>query len=259
MKALNDPVYAQAFVDPQVTNALTPNPSQEDMNQYMLEFSERNQISLEEINSIGHKYTKEWNNIPSIPSIPGFGDLQGNKSNPYGGDGGVNPNNQGFNPSNQGFNPSNKGFNPNNQGFNPNNQGFNPNNQGFNPNNQGFNQNSQGFNPSNKGFNPNNQGFNPNNQGFNPNNQGFNQNNQGINNNDFNNQFINQGINQQNPSLNPNTAPILPANLVPNFYVPGNIQPKNNPTNNRSSINSLNDIDYYPEIEGPPIQKQIPL
>lgn len=33
--------------------------------------SERNEIPLEEINMIGHKFTREWKNIPSIPpSIP---------------------------------------------------------------------------------------------------------------------------------------------------------------------------------------------
>ena len=39
MKALNDPVYMQAYVDPSVVSALTPTPSPEDMNQYILEFS----------------------------------------------------------------------------------------------------------------------------------------------------------------------------------------------------------------------------
>ena len=53
--------------------------------------------------------------------------------------------------------------------------------------------------------------------------------------------------------------PIIPANLGPNIFVPSNIEPKITP-NNRSSINSLNDIDYYPEIDAPPpVNKNIPM
>lgn len=41
-----------------------------------------------------------------------------------------------------------------------------------------------------------------------------------------------------------------PANLGPNFYVPADVVPSNKPNPApRSSINSINDIDYYPEID----------
>lgn len=113
---------------------------------------------------IGHKVTKEWKNIPSVPPTPNndtFSDLEkrmAEEKNPYGG-GGFNPNN----PNNQGYNPNNQGYNPNNQGYNPSNQGYNPNNQGFNPNNQGFNPNNQGYNPNQQiGSNNPYQKINPN-------------------------------------------------------------------------------------------------
>lgn len=47
MRALNDPVAVQKYVNPEILNALAPNPSAEEINVYMLEFSERNEISLE--------------------------------------------------------------------------------------------------------------------------------------------------------------------------------------------------------------------
>ena len=71
---------------------------------------------------------------------------------------------------------------------------------------------------------------------------------------------INQLINPPNnypPSNNPNvfignqnqgfSANNSPANMGPNFYVPSDVTPSNKPVNPpRSSINSINDIDYYP-------------
>lgn len=102
----------------------------------MLEFSERNAIQLEEINIVGHKFTRDFqptgNNNGHDAS---FEDLErrlaeelknkdGNGPNPNGPNGSNwnNPNNgqgQGFN-----FGPgwgANQGFNPNpNQNFNPN-------------------------------------------------------------------------------------------------------------------------------------------
>lgn len=120
LRALNDPVAVKQYVNPQIISLLSPTPSPEELNVYFLEMSQRNQIELDEINIIGHKFTKEWKNIPSVTPAKD-----------------VNPYEQGGNNGNFNGNSNNQGFNPNNQGFNPNNQGFNPNNQGYNPNNQG--------------------------------------------------------------------------------------------------------------------------
>lgn len=42
MRALNDPVALEKYVNPEIINALAPAPSAEEINIYMLEFSERN-------------------------------------------------------------------------------------------------------------------------------------------------------------------------------------------------------------------------
>jgi len=61
---------------------------------------------------------------------------------------------------------------------------------------------------------------------------------------------INQIINNGNNLGRVNQAPqknVTPANLGPNFYVPTDVKPNNTPViPPRSSINSINDIDYYP-------------
>lgn len=111
------------------------------------------------------------------------------------------------------------------------------------------NQGGQGnpyFNP-NQGYSPNQ--YNPN-QGYNPNYNPYRQmdinqligppNNYPPSNNP--NNFI--GNNNQNQGFSGNNSP---ANLGPNFYVPGDVAPSNKAVNPpRSSINSINDIDYYP-------------
>lgn len=47
MRALNDPVAVEKYVNPDIIAALTPSPTPEEINTYMLEMSERNAISLE--------------------------------------------------------------------------------------------------------------------------------------------------------------------------------------------------------------------
>lgn len=247
MRALNDPVAVEKYVNRDIMVALAPSPSPEEINTYILEMSERNDIPLEEINVIGHNFTKEWKNIPSVPpslppSIPpgdsSFDDLakkldaemkgKNNPTNPGGYGPGGNPYGDQGNPygGNQG------GYPYGNQGFNPSNQGYNG--QGYNPNNN--------FNPYkqmdiNQMINPNQNNFGPN-----PNNLGPNQNNFGPNPNTF------VGNNTPNPPNN--FSGNTPANLGPNFYVPGDITPAvKTPNPPRSSINSINDIDYYPEID----------
>jgi hypothetical protein len=214
MRALNDPVALEKYVNPEIMNALTPNPTPEEINMYVIEMGERNDIPLEEINVIGHNFTKEWKNIPSIPpsgpSVPpgdsSFDDLARRLAAEMNGKN--NPNNP---PP-----PYGSGGNPygGNQG-NPygGNQGNPYGNQGYSPNNQ---------------FNPNNN-YNP-----------------------YKQMDVNQMIspNQNNNFIGANTPTSnTPANLGPNFYVPADI-PANRPVNPpRSSINSINDIDYYPEID----------
>lgn len=46
MRALNDPVSLQKYVNQELLNALTPSPTGEELNMYILEFSERNQVPL---------------------------------------------------------------------------------------------------------------------------------------------------------------------------------------------------------------------
>lgn len=47
MKALNDPVALQKYVNPELVQQLTPEPLPEELNIYMIEMSERNGIPLE--------------------------------------------------------------------------------------------------------------------------------------------------------------------------------------------------------------------
>jgi hypothetical protein len=42
MRALNDPVALEKYVNPEIMSALAPNPTPEEINVYMLELSERN-------------------------------------------------------------------------------------------------------------------------------------------------------------------------------------------------------------------------
>lgn len=44
------------------------------MNQYFIEMSERNTIPLEEINIVGHKFSKNMNNKPS--NEPTFSEIE---------------------------------------------------------------------------------------------------------------------------------------------------------------------------------------
>ena len=47
MKALNDPTAVPNFTNPEILQLLTPSPTPEELNVYVLEMSERNGISLE--------------------------------------------------------------------------------------------------------------------------------------------------------------------------------------------------------------------
>ncbi len=171
---------------------------------------------------LGKKLDQELKNKQDSNNTNPYAQQQGNQGNPYGNQGNPygNLNGQGYNP-NIGNPYANQG------GYGQNNQGYNPNN-GYNPNypiNQGFSNNPNQNNQAN--FNP----YNPNNNTI------------GANNPNGGNGYIG---NNNNP-IKPNNTP---ANLGPNFYIPADITPVNNkPSNPRSSINSINDIDYYPEID----------
>ena len=65
MRALNDPMALNSYINPEIIQLLQPNPTPEELNQYILEMSERNGIELEEINAAGHKFTRDPNPIPS--------------------------------------------------------------------------------------------------------------------------------------------------------------------------------------------------
>ena len=47
MKALNDPLSVKEYVNPEIIQHLTPSPTDYEMNVYILEMAERNQITLE--------------------------------------------------------------------------------------------------------------------------------------------------------------------------------------------------------------------
>ena len=62
-----------------------------------------------------------------------------------------------------------------------------------------------------------------------------------------NNQFVGGG------GINHTQGGNTPGNLGPDFYVPPQIDPKTKgKTNVNQSINSINDIDYYPEMDANP-------
>ena len=77
LRALNDPVGLEKYVNKDVLNALSPSPSPQELNLYMVEFSDRNAIPMEEINKPGHRFTKDDkpHGPGSTPSSSGFSDL----------------------------------------------------------------------------------------------------------------------------------------------------------------------------------------
>lgn len=203
MKALNDPVAVEKYVNPDIMKALVPSPTPEELNVYFCEMSERNEIPLEEINIAGHRFTKDWHNGPKVPpGAPGsnFSDLERmlgedlkNRFNGPGGFGGFGGNNMGGGTGNN-FNPYQK-MDPKNL---IGNSGNTPSNNGPN-----YNQFVGGNNPTS-----------------------------GTGNGGY-------------------PSPSTPANLGPNFYVPPEITPKEKGTV-KQSITSINDIDYYPEMDANP-------
>lgn len=60
MKALNDPIAVPKHTNPEIIQLLTPSPTPEELNIYMIEMSERNSIPLEEINIVGHHFSHDY-------------------------------------------------------------------------------------------------------------------------------------------------------------------------------------------------------
>ena len=57
MRVLNDPINQPKFVNEDIKNYLSPQPTAEEMNTYFLEMVERNGLTLEEVNIVGHKFS----------------------------------------------------------------------------------------------------------------------------------------------------------------------------------------------------------
>jgi hypothetical protein len=58
MKSLNDPESVKTYVNPEIIELLSPSPTPYEMNIYFLEMGERNNITIEEVNMVGHKFEK---------------------------------------------------------------------------------------------------------------------------------------------------------------------------------------------------------
>ena len=64
MKALNDPTVVGKYVNKEVMELLSPKPAPEELNIYVLEMAERNGLELEQINIIGHKFSRDPKPVP---------------------------------------------------------------------------------------------------------------------------------------------------------------------------------------------------
>ncbi len=60
IRSLYDPQGVVKYCNPDIVLLLCPTPTPQEINLYIVEMSERNGIPLEEINMIGHKFTKNW-------------------------------------------------------------------------------------------------------------------------------------------------------------------------------------------------------
>lgn len=124
VRSIYDPQGIVKYCNQDVVLLLSPTPTAQELNIYMVEMSERNEIPLEEINIIGHKFTKEWSH-PGVELDQHLLDIkkkigeemaknisQGGQGDfPYGGHGGCQP------PGGHGFSgPSQGGF-PGGQGY----------------------------------------------------------------------------------------------------------------------------------------------
>lgn len=60
VRSLYDPQAIVKYCNPDIVLLLSPTPTAQELNIYMVEMSERNGIPLQEMNIIGHKFTKDW-------------------------------------------------------------------------------------------------------------------------------------------------------------------------------------------------------
>lgn len=65
LRSLNDPTSLPTLCDGEIKNMLSPQPTPSEVNQYFIEMSERNDIPLEQINIVGHKFSKNIDEKPS--------------------------------------------------------------------------------------------------------------------------------------------------------------------------------------------------
>ena len=237
MKALNNPIEANLYINPEIVELLAPSPTPYELNVYVLEMCERNGFQLEEINMVGHRFD-ENPQPPSQEPQKKFSDMEKQLADQFEKNGmqpKANTNgNQGFN--NRGYGNQGFGGNPyGNQGYGPN-QGFNANQGGYGgyqgQNNQGnFGMNQQyggnqpdfgghGGNPGyggNQGFGGNTGYGNDSNQGGNGG-QGFNYQG-GSGNGGYSNQAENKFPSVNSVDSNPYGAPSR-INNGPDYYNP---------------------------------------
>ena len=64
IRTLYDPQGTLKYCNQDIALLLSPTPTPQEINVYMVEMAERNGMTLEEINIVGHKFTKEWNQAP---------------------------------------------------------------------------------------------------------------------------------------------------------------------------------------------------
>lgn len=60
VRTLYNPQAIAKYCNPDIILLLSPTPTAQELNIYIVEMSERNDIPLQEINIIGHKFTKDW-------------------------------------------------------------------------------------------------------------------------------------------------------------------------------------------------------
>lgn len=166
MRALNDPLMADKFVNPEIKQLLSPTPTPYELNIYVLEMCERNNIDLEVVNAAGHRFSPDPHPA-NRESNKSFSDIERQLAEQFQKQINVQSQGQGFNGPNggQGFYNGPPPVNPqggqgfyggqggwgSNSGFGPNQGGFNPQG-GFGGNQGGFG--GQGFIPPNNQLSP---------------------------------------------------------------------------------------------------------
>lgn len=114
MAALNNPLQAEKYVNPEIKQMLSPTPTPYEINIYVLEMSERNNIELEAINAAGHKFSKDPQH-PQTEVDKSFSDIEKQLADQFQKEMGNNNNNNGN--RNPGGNNGGFGGNPGYGGY----------------------------------------------------------------------------------------------------------------------------------------------